>query len=121
WIVRPGCQARARGGRGQAGELPEVADEVGLIVVAEHQRELGPALAAAGADVPDAALEADQPGGELRRQADLLAEPGDQTLGAVAELAGERADVDEAAAGLDASERPRDLAGAGAGAGEARG
>lgn len=51
--------------------MPAVAHEVGLIEVPEAQRELGPALATAAADVPDHAVEAEQPRGELRRKADV--------------------------------------------------
>src|SRR5436190_19029785 len=82
--------------RRSARKRAEVAVEVGLVVVAAVERDLGQrqALGARLAQHLDRRLEAEQPGVELGRHAHVLAEAGDEALAAPAQLAGERADRD---------------------------
>src|SRR2546423_14724083 len=92
--------------RRHAGQAPDLPSEVGLVEVAEVERQLGPALAPPRAQPRPHGLEAQDARRDLRGQADLLPEMGDQTLAAPAQLRSEPNDGYPAAAGLQPPPRP---------------
>src|ERR687897_2775742 len=94
-------------GGGDAGELAKVPVQVRLVVVAALLRDLGQAGAVAALEALEDAAETKDARHHLRRQADLLAELGDQVLAAASQLAGERADLEPAAILAQPLPRPR--------------
>src|SRR5215469_13515451 len=87
WIWGLG-QHRPCLGRGGAGELADIADEMGLIVVAERKGEFGPALRyppAKGAHQP---VEANDASEKLGGNADMIAKQVNDVLLAIAEFSG---------------------------------
>jgi hypothetical protein len=86
-------------------------DQVRLVGVAALGGELVPAGGWVGGQAAPHRVEADQAGGGLGRQADLLGEPSDQVLVAPADLAGQPADRQRAAGGGQPPPRPGDLRG----------
>src|SRR5262245_33557825 len=88
-VREPAAVRQAAGeklGRRRTGELAEVAVEVRLVVVAAVVGDLGPAVRILAPQPPDDAIEAQDPGQQLRRHADLLAELRAQVPPAPAEL-----------------------------------
>src|SRR3954454_4475806 len=82
--------ARRELARRAARERAEVAVQMGLVVVAAVERELGEAVVALAAQPPGHPLEAHQPGHCLRRQSQLGTEARAEVAAAPSQLAGER-------------------------------
>src|SRR5215208_6438665 len=81
-------------------ELPEVAAQVGLVVVAGVERDVAERRAAALRDQLASALEAQDPRVGLGRHADRVGKAAGEVAAAPAQVLGQRADR-RAAAGLD--------------------
>src|SRR4051812_8696195 len=82
---------RTEGGRRRASELAELADEVRLVGIAANGRERDPVRPISSPDPPQQSFETDRAGRPLRREADLLPEPGDQMLMTPSDLAADSA------------------------------
>jgi len=80
----------------EAGEGVEVVDEVGLVVIAAGEGELGPVDVVAAVHVLDSLLEALDAAVEFGRDADVIAEELGEAAWADSHVAGELADGDGA-------------------------
>lgn len=105
----PAGHDRLIAGGGDAGELAEIADQVGLVGVAGVGCDLSPVQRAALVDVPPHPVEPDQAGRGLGPQPGLPPELDDQVLMAPAHLVGDLADRYRAPGCDQPLPRPADL------------
>ena len=96
------------GGR-RPGELAEVAAQMRLVVVAAFERELGEADVRVAPEELERPVEAKDSRDGLGGKPDLLAEARDEMTVAAAEVLGQGADTDTAAASLERLPRPGDV------------
>ena len=103
-VVGPGALGGGVCGGAQAGEGVEVVGEVGLVVVAAGEGELGPVDVGAAVDELDGLLEALDAAVEFGGDADLFAEELGEAARADADVAGEAGDGGGAGGVMEAGE-----------------